>query len=253
MPQLPDLSGLGRLLELFIAFLGAYLFAIWVSMIIWTIRDIRSRSRDIFAQLLAVALVVVFNVPGLLLYFILRPREPLTDKYERELAEEAMLQDIEERQVCPVCHHKVTAEYLVCPNCHTKLHKKCDHCGRVLNLKWGVCPFCGEPQTLPGAPRPVGEQAPRPPLPPVREHVREISGPRESEPMHVHEISGPRESEPVSTPVTPKSEREHGAVMFPSIESEIKAEPPPDGKLQATGSPARLPATDPLSPLEPSP
>ena len=129
MPQLPDLSGLGRLLELFIAFLGAYLFAVWVSMIIWTVRDIRSRSHDIFAQLLAVALVLVFNVAGLLLYFILRPREASAEKYERELAEEAMLQDIEERQVCPVCHHKITAEYLVCPNCHTKLHKKCEHCG----------------------------------------------------------------------------------------------------------------------------
>ena len=174
MPQLPDLSGLGRLLELFIAFLGAYLFAVWVSMIIWTIRDIRSRSRDIFAQMLAVLLVLVFNVPGLLLYFILRPREPLAERYERELAEEAMLQDIEERQVCPVCHHKVTAEYLVCPNCHTKLHKKCEHCGRVLNLKWGVCPFCGEPQALPGAPRPASEAPNRPPLPTARERLREV-------------------------------------------------------------------------------
>ncbi len=41
MPQLPDLSGLSRILGLFVAFLGAYLFAVWVSMIIWTVRDIR--------------------------------------------------------------------------------------------------------------------------------------------------------------------------------------------------------------------
>ncbi len=170
MPQLPDLSGLGRILGLFVAFLGAYLFAVWVSMIIWTFRDIRARSRDIFAQALSVLLVLVFNVAGLLLYFILRPRETLAEKYERELAEEAMLQDIEERQVCPVCHHKITAEYLVCPNCHTKLHKKCENCGRVLNLKWNVCPYCAEPQAVPTAPRLVPEP---PPPPPLREWKRE--------------------------------------------------------------------------------
>ncbi len=95
MPPLPDLSPLASLLQLFVAFLGAYLFAVWVSMIIWTYRDIHSRSRDIFAQGLAVLLVLIFNVAGLLLYFILRPRETLSEKYERELAEEALLQDIE--------------------------------------------------------------------------------------------------------------------------------------------------------------
>lgn len=175
---LPDLSGLGSILRLLVAFLGAYLFALWVSMIIWTFRDIRSRSRDIFAQMLAVILIVVFNIAGLLLYFILRPRETLAAKYERELAEEAMLQDIEERQVCPVCHRKIISDYLVCPNCHTNLHKKCHHCARVLNLKWNVCPYCGEAQNVP-------------PPPPVRPLKREAAAPAGQATM----------------PVTPSAER----------------------------------------------
>ena len=149
MPQLPDLSALGSILRLFVAGLGAYLFALWIAMVVWTYRDVRSRSRDIFTHILSVLLVIVFNLPGLLLYLIMRPRETLAAKYERELAGEAMLQEIEDRQVCPVCHHKIKEEYLVCPNCHTKLHKKCDHCGRVLNLKWNVCPYCGETQVCP--------------------------------------------------------------------------------------------------------
>src|SRR5919109_4865319 len=171
MPDLSGiLSGIGPILQLFVAFLGAYLFAVWVSMIIWTYRDIRSRSRDIFAQVLAVLLVLIFNVAGLLLYFILRPRETLAEKYERELAEEAMLQDIEERQVCPVCHHKVAADYLVCPNCHTKLHKKCDNCSRILNLKWNVCPYCGEPQAVP-----TSRLAPEPPRAALRDLRRGVA------------------------------------------------------------------------------
>lgn len=216
MPQLPDLSGVGRLLELFVGFLGAYLFAVWVSMIIWTVRDIRSRSRDIFAQMLAVALVLIFNVAGLLLYFILRPRETLAEKYERELAEEAMLQDIEERQVCPVCRHKIMAEYLVCPNCHTKLHKKCEHCGRVLNLKWGVCPYCGQPQTVPAAPRVVVEPAPRPPLPPMREH----------------KTIAPNGVEPAPVLAALPIAKEQPTVIPTSIVREVRAEVPPDGRTQ---------------------
>lgn len=162
MPQLPDLSGLGNILQFLVACIGAYLFALWVAMIVWTFRDSRSRSRDIFTQALSVLLVLVFNLPGLLLYMILRPRETLAEKYERELAGEAMLQDIEERQVCPVCHHKIMTDYLVCPNCHTKLHKKCDHCGRVLNLKWNVCPYCGETQGVPAAGRTITTPPPPP-------------------------------------------------------------------------------------------
>ena len=32
MPQLPDLSALGSILRLFVAGLGAYLFALWIAM-----------------------------------------------------------------------------------------------------------------------------------------------------------------------------------------------------------------------------
>lgn len=163
MPELPDLSALASVLQFFVACVGAYLFALWIALIVWTFRDARARSRDIFTQVLSVLLVLVFTLPGLVLYLILRPRETLAEKYERELAGESMLQEIEERQVCPVCHHKTLAEFLVCPNCHTKLHKKCDHCGRVLNLKWNVCPYCGETQ---GAPA-VGRTITSPPPPPA--------------------------------------------------------------------------------------
>jgi RNA polymerase subunit RPABC4/transcription elongation factor Spt4 len=149
MPQLPfDLSGLVPYLQLVVAFLGAFLLAFWISLVIWTFRDIRSRSRDVFAQALAILLVLLFNLPGLALYFILRPRETLAEVYERELAGEALLQDIEERQSCPVCHYRIRPDYLLCPNCHTKLQKKCANCARMLNLKWNVCPYCGESQAV---------------------------------------------------------------------------------------------------------
>ncbi len=131
------------ILQIFIALLGAYFIAFWVSLVVWTFRDIRSRSRDIFAQLLATLMVLVFNLPGLLLYYILRPQQTLTEAYERALEEEALLQDIEGRKSCPSCKHPIEEDYVLCPNCHTQLKNKCSHCGKLMHLKWTVCPYCG--------------------------------------------------------------------------------------------------------------
>ena len=53
------------------------LAALWLGLVIWTFRDIRSRSRDIFAQILATLVVAILNLPGLLIYMMVRPRETL--------------------------------------------------------------------------------------------------------------------------------------------------------------------------------
>ena len=143
-----DISGIFPALQLLAAFFGAYFLAVWISLTIWSFRDIRARSRDLFVQILSVALVLVFNLPGLLLYFLLRPRETLAESYERELSEEALLQDIEEKQVCHVCRQKTQPDFLFCPNCHTKLKRQCDHCHRVMSLRWTLCPYCGTSVTV---------------------------------------------------------------------------------------------------------
>jgi rubredoxin len=140
-----------------IAFMGAFLAALWLSMVVWTFRDIRSRTRDIFAQILAALVVAILNLPGLLIYYILRPPETLAEAYTRSLEEEALLQGIEEADVCPGCGQRTLPEYIVCPTCHTKLKKTCLHCGRALHLRWTVCPYCGTAAVASGAPAPGPE------------------------------------------------------------------------------------------------
>jgi RNA polymerase subunit RPABC4/transcription elongation factor Spt4 len=124
-------------------FLGAYLFALYLGMIVWTVRDIRARSRDSLAHILATALVAVFNLPGLLVYMLLRPHSTVAEEYERSLAEEAILQELEERRVCPGCRRRAEADFIVCPHCHHQLRLRCTGCGRLLNPNWDVCPYCG--------------------------------------------------------------------------------------------------------------
>jgi RNA polymerase subunit RPABC4/transcription elongation factor Spt4 len=143
---MPDLTPLVPVVEVVLAFLSAYFVAFWVGLILWTVRDIRSRTRDILVQLMATILVVVFGLPGLFLYWLLRPAETLAAAYDRALEEEAIMQDLEERAACPGCKQAIQSDFVLCPNCKTKLRNACASCGRLMNLKWTVCPYCGQGQ-----------------------------------------------------------------------------------------------------------
>jgi RNA polymerase subunit RPABC4/transcription elongation factor Spt4 len=154
---------IGSIFLMCLAGLGAMVAAFWLALLIWTFRDMRARSRDIFAQILAALLVAVLFLPGWVIYLMLRPKETLAEAYERSLEEEALLQGIEEMLACPGCGLRVQGDFVVCPNCHTKLKKPCQGCGRALNLRWGVCPYCGTPALggVPAAaPQPVAAAQP---------------------------------------------------------------------------------------------
>jgi RNA polymerase subunit RPABC4/transcription elongation factor Spt4 len=94
--------------------------------------------------MLATLVVLLFGPLGVPIYLILRPRETLAEAYERSLEEEALLQDIEEREVCPGCKRRVEPDFIICPDCHTELKKVCQNCNRLLYLVWSVCPYCGK-------------------------------------------------------------------------------------------------------------
>ncbi len=159
------------------AFLSAFTVALWLSLTIWTFRDLRARTRDAFAQLLAALMVLVLGPMGIILYLILRPRETLAEKYERSLEEEALLQDIEERTVCPACKQPIEHDYVLCPVCHTRLRQPCIHCGRLMHPRWSLCPYCAQPQT----PAPAVERSARVTLLDLEKEL-ELTTPIEDEP-----------------------------------------------------------------------
>jgi len=149
MPEL-NLEGANNLLTGALVYAGMVLAAFWLAIVIWSFRDMRSRSRDLIAQVLVALLVAVLNVPGLVIYLLLRPRETLAEAYERSLEEEALLQEIEEKPTCPGCKSRVQADWQVCPACHTRLKKPCIRCNQMLELSWNLCPYCATPQQAAG-------------------------------------------------------------------------------------------------------
>jgi RNA polymerase subunit RPABC4/transcription elongation factor Spt4 len=125
---------------------GITVLAIWVGMIVWTYRDIRTRSRDNTTHLLSTGVVTLLNIAGLFLYLFLRPKETLTETYERSLEEEALLQEIEEQATCPGCGQHIHEDWQICPHCHTQLKKVCIKCRSLIEIPWSVCPYCTTPQ-----------------------------------------------------------------------------------------------------------
>jgi len=140
-----DPAFLSSLTLVLTAFAGAFLVALWVSLVVWTYRDIRSRARDPLVQTLSALLVAVLNLPGVLVYLILRPPRTLEEEYQRTLEEEALLQALEDLPLCPGCERRVKEDWQVCPNCHTKLKKNCHACSKLMELPWNICPYCGTP------------------------------------------------------------------------------------------------------------
>jgi RNA polymerase subunit RPABC4/transcription elongation factor Spt4 len=136
---------LSNLLLVLTGFGGAFLAALWVSLVVWTYRDIRTRARDPLVQTLATLLVAVLNLPGVLVYLILRPQRTLDEDYQKTLEEEALLQALEDLPLCPGCERRVKDDWQVCPNCHTKLKKNCENCNKFMELPWNICPYCGTP------------------------------------------------------------------------------------------------------------
>lgn len=130
-------------IQIAVAILGAYFTAFWFCLVVWTFRDIQKRSRDVLVQLLATLLVLLFNLPGLLLYTMLRPPETLAEQYARQLEEESLMQDIEGREACPSCKRMIEPDFMICPNCGERLRRDCTECGRLLDLGWKLCPYCG--------------------------------------------------------------------------------------------------------------
>ncbi len=129
-----------------VVILIAYAVVLSIGAIYWTYRDVRDRTRDGWTQAVSVLLVAIFNMPGLLLYLILRPHETMNEANERRLEAEALMPEMpDERPVCPGCQRSISEEFIVCPQCRTKLRQPCASCDRPLDLNWTACPYCATP------------------------------------------------------------------------------------------------------------
>ena len=124
-----------------------YVVLLWLGTAYWAFRDMQARTENPILPYFAAALIIFFTpllfVFAVVLYLIVRPRETLAEVYERSLAEESLLAEVEKNELCPVCRDRVDSDWLVCPNCRTRLHRVCPACNRLAEPTWPLCAFCG--------------------------------------------------------------------------------------------------------------
>lgn len=177
----------------------AYGVILWIGTVVWTSRDIHDRTRDGVLHWVGPALVVLFNVPGLILYLMLRPGETLAEAYERRLETEAIRRDLAATlHSCPSCARPVDDEFLLCPYCRTRLREPCASCARPLDLAWVVCPFCGA-----AGPQPVTAAAPAAAAPARAPKARAHAPPTAAPPPAA--VPPPEASPPPAASTTPSS------------------------------------------------
>jgi RNA polymerase subunit RPABC4/transcription elongation factor Spt4 len=124
-----------------------YVVILWLAAAYWAFRDMQQRSENPVLPYLAAALIVLFTpllfVFGIIVYRIVRPHEKIGEVYERNLAEEALLAEVEAIKTCPQCRRRVNDEWIICPTCRTQLSRVCANCGRLVGLDWALCAWCG--------------------------------------------------------------------------------------------------------------
>lgn len=142
-------------LRLIAALFAAYILVLWVSAVVWTYRDVRTRTSDPLSQAVAVLLVGLFNLPGLIVYLVIRPQETIADAYERSLEAEAILHELQlDSNACQTCRRPVESDFNVCPYCKTLLREPCKNCSRAIRTNWMACPFCATDRAPLRAPAP---------------------------------------------------------------------------------------------------
>ena len=124
-----------------------YWVILWLAAAYWAFRDAQGRSDNPLAPYLAAAFVIVFTpllFPlAVFTYKVVRPQERIGEVYERNLAEEAMLAEIEAIPHCPTCDRRVESAWIICPTCRTRLNRVCPNCTRLVGLDWSLCAWCG--------------------------------------------------------------------------------------------------------------
>ena len=139
-------ENLARIFQFTIAIAAAFSVALWFGLAVWAYRDIAARTNNPIAQVFATLLVVLGFVPGAVVYLLLRPRETLAEGEQRVIEEEYLAQELASVPLCPTCAAHIRDEFLFCAECGTALRRNCHGCGRLVDLDWKMCPYCGVPQ-----------------------------------------------------------------------------------------------------------
>ena len=135
--------------------IAIYLIILWLAGAYWAFRDMQQRSDNPILPYVAAAGIILFTpiffILAVWIYKIVRPHEKIGEVWERNLAEEALLAEVESIHHCPGCERRIDDEWIICPTCRTRLNRVCPNCSRLVGLDWSLCAWCGKDFERPAA------------------------------------------------------------------------------------------------------
>jgi len=92
------------IVQLFMMSVILYLFVVWLAAAFWAFRDMHERSENPVLPYIASGMIILCTpflfILGIIVYRVIRPSERLGEVYERNLAEEALLAEVEAIKTC---------------------------------------------------------------------------------------------------------------------------------------------------------
>ena len=137
--------------EVFIKFLIVYFFVVWISIVVWVIKDINNRTKSIFLQVFSILIILLLTPFSIFIYLLIRPSKTLFEKYYEEVeynldTVSSVVEDrtkrIEESSSCFKCNKPIALDFKFCPNCEICLKEECNSCNKLIYAGWEICPYC---------------------------------------------------------------------------------------------------------------
>lgn len=86
-------------LEIVVKFVIIYFFVVWISLIVWVIKDISIRTNSILFQIFCVLIILVWTPFSIFIYLFIRPRKSLYERYFEDLEDNIdILNEIAEKR-----------------------------------------------------------------------------------------------------------------------------------------------------------
>lgn len=73
--------------DTFLRFAILYFFIVWISVLLWVMKDISNRTNSIILQVISVLIILILTPFWIFVYLIIRPSNTLFEKYYNEIEE----------------------------------------------------------------------------------------------------------------------------------------------------------------------
>lgn len=115
----------------------------WLVVVGWVWADSGERTTKRSLRILYILIVFILNIPGLIIYLIIRPSETIEQIYWGDLERRYLKFETSELGDCPSCCTQLYPGYEHCPNCGFEIKKKCPSCQMLVSRDSKYCVYCG--------------------------------------------------------------------------------------------------------------